>query len=154
MKCSVCKKRDRAVMNKKTGKLHSWCNHCLKIRARKYRQENSDYYAALQKRQRRMRKKRVIDHYGGVCACCGESHIELLSIDHEMNNGAEHRRSMTKEYGMKHRGGDTLYKWIVASGFPKKGFRVLCFNCNASIGFYGYCPHSEKREWVEDVRKR
>jgi hypothetical protein len=26
-------------------------------------------------------------------------------------------------------------------GYPNNKYRVLCWNCNLSRGFYGYCPH-------------
>jgi hypothetical protein len=81
----------------------------------------------------------VLEHYGGSpprCACsgCGESRYEFLSIDHINGGGRKHRQSL----GMK-----TLYQWLIKNGFPD-GFRVLCHNCNQSIGLYGYCPHQNK----------
>lgn len=46
-------------------------------------------------------KKRsiILNHYGGVppkCACCGENHVEFLSVDHINGGGNKHR----KEIGM------------------------------------------------------
>ena len=139
--CFKCGKNARAIMNRKKGTVHSWCNPCIAAKERKYRSENREWYSKLQKKYQRQRKQKVIDHYGGKCACCGETLIEFLSMDHVLNNGAEHRRQIHKEYGNKHIGGTNLYKWIIKHNFPEKIFRVLCFNCNASIGFYGYCPH-------------
>lgn len=80
----------------------------------------------------------VINHYGGKCACCSESILEFLSIDHIDGGGKKHR----KEIGG---GGNTFYRWLIRNNFPE-GFRVLCNNCNMSIGFYGYCPHQIKSE--------
>ncbi len=28
--------------------------------------------------------------------------------------------------------------------YPKNDFRILCWNCNCSRGFSGYCPHALK----------
>jgi len=86
-------------------------------------------------------KTRAIAGYGGVCNCCGEHRIELLTIDHVNNDGAADRRRG------KHRGsntgGDSMYRQVIREDFPDR-YQVLCFNCNCSRYFYGECPH--KRE--------
>ena len=35
-----------------------------------------------------------------------------------------------------------LYKWIKEQDYPDR-YRVLCMNCNFSIGMWGYCPHNK-----------
>ena len=30
---------------------------------------------------------------------------------------------------------------LLNSPVPLPGYRVLCHNCNTSLGLYGYCPH-------------
>jgi hypothetical protein len=82
-------------------------------------------------------KKKCVDAYGGSCACCGESRLEFLAIDHTNGGGNKWRKEMNFK-----RGRDT-YRWLIKNNFPL-GFRVLCHNCNVSLGHYGYCPH--KRE--------
>lgn len=77
-------------------------------------------------------RNQVFAHYGNFCACCGESRREFLSIDHI--NGAG-----------KVRGEPDIYRRLIREGFPE-GFRTLCFNCNCSIGFHGYCPHQIERQ--------
>lgn len=72
-----------------------------------------------------------IKFYGGICACCMESHIEFLGIDHTNGGGTKHRKAIK---------GAPIYRWLRQNKYPK-GFRVLCHNCNMSLGFYGYCPH-------------
>lgn len=82
------------------------------------------------------RKLKVLIHYGGnppKCVCCGESHIEFLTIDH-----------YNIKIDKKHRSGDNLYGWIIRNNFPE-GFRVLCLNCNFAIGHYGRCPHEDEK---------
>lgn len=78
----------------------------------------------------------ALEAYGRVCACCGESRIEFLAVDHIGGAGNEHRRNV------KARSGQNLYNWLKSNGYPP-GFRVLCHNCNMALGFYGYCPHAE-----------
>lgn len=75
----------------------------------------------------------VLEHYGGnppKCACCGESTIQFLALDHI--NG--HTKG-------EPRGGRPIYTWLRKKGFPS-GFQILCHNCNLAKGFYGKCPHS------------
>lgn len=82
-------------------------------------------------------KTEVFNAYGGfMCACCGETEVAFLTIDHVNNDGAEHRRQLKEESGSSH-----LYKWLRRNGYPA-GFSVLCMNCN--WGRYingGICPH-------------
>lgn len=85
-------------------------------------------------------KKEALRAYGGACGCCGEDRLELLTLDHIDGRGAEHRRRTGR--------GGHIYRWLRSRGFPA-GFRVLCFNCNCSIGTQGYCPHARERAMVE-----
>jgi len=85
----------------------------------------------------RKTKLAAIEAYGGKCACCGETRIEFLTIDHIDNGGSKHR----KEIG--HR---PIGQWLKNHGYPA-GFQVLCWNCNCSKEYFGYCPHkSASRE--------
>ena len=84
-------------------------------------------------------KTKVFDHYGRSCKCCGESRKEFLSMDHINGGGSKHRReSRLTNY-------TDLYNCIIRHHFPND-FRVLCHNCNASRGYYGFCPHERERE--------
>lgn len=81
-------------------------------------------------------KKRieVLNGYGGRCVCCKEARPNFLSIDHINGNGHKMRREKT------HPTSAAFYAWLKKGGYPKE-FRVLCHNCNFSLGKYGYCPH-------------
>ena len=119
--------------------------------SRLYGQEHKEEISAKRKLQRRQLKQTVLDAYGGVCACCGESTYEFLTIDHMNGDGAVHRRLLGCVGGRSHK----VYQHIINQGFPPD-FRVLCFNCNSARGFYGYCPHHPEdltgvppaRQWV------
>ncbi len=86
--------------------------------------------------ERYSRKRRVIDHYSNgsnQCACCGESTYEFLTIDHVDGGGSNHRKQI----------GTSIIAYLIRHNFPH-GYQILCFNCNVSKGFYGYCPHESK----------
>lgn len=92
-------------------------------------------------------KQKVIEAYGGKCACCNENTIEFLTIDHINNDGAEDRKKNGNKTGGK------LYRWLIKNYFPRGEYQVLCFNCNCSKGFFGYCPHNKPDTIVRVTRK-
>jgi hypothetical protein len=81
-------------------------------------------------------KIEVIAAYGNACACCGETILEFLTIDHKKNDGAQHRRSIGKGF----------YRWLRKMGYPKDDFQCLCMNCQWGKKLNnGVCPHQEFR---------
>lgn len=81
-------------------------------------------------------KLAAFDRYGGrECACCRESNVEFLTIDHINGGGTQHRRSGKIV---------NIYRWLKKQNYPV-GYRVLCFNCNAAYGLFGYCPHQKEK---------
>lgn len=74
-----------------------------------------------------------------MCACCGESRDEFLALDHIHGGGTKERRESRAR-------GAGYWLWI-KNNWPD-GLRVLCHNCNASRGAFGYCPHENEIEQV------
>lgn len=128
-KCGLRKARKKFSKSacRKDG-LNGWCKKCMKKISAKYLKSK-----AKQSREARVALRlQVLSHYSGgrpVCACCGIDELEFLSIDHIKGGGSRHKREV------RH-----VYLWLRKNDFPK-GFRVLCHNCNQSLGAYGYCPH-------------
>ncbi len=107
---------------------------------KKYRLEHKEHVKEYRKMINAKVKREVLGHYSSdrmSCACCGEGHIEFLSIDHINNDGAQQRKAFV--------GARSIYWWLKAREFPN-GYRVLCYNCNLSLGHHGYCPHQIKEE--------
>ena len=73
-------------------------------------------------------KAQIVAGYGGSCSCCGATELEFLTIDH-----IHGRDGVKRERG--------LYRRLIREGFPSDELRLLCMNCNFSLGRYGYCPH-------------
>jgi len=113
-----------------------------------YRKIGRDIYHQTEtsKRLHREQNKRQYDkvkldvfiHYGGnppKCACCGESGLRFLTIDHINNDGGKHRK-----LGLT---GARLYRWLIKNNFPKE-FQILCYNCNCGRARNGgICPHKK-----------
>lgn len=90
--------------------------------ARKWYAKNREQRNQQMRAYRLKLKQEMVSAYGSVCACCGESRVEFLSIDHI--NG----------------GGSKFHGWLRRQGYPKDQFRILCYNCNMALGHLGYCP--------------
>ncbi len=143
--CSKCGKEKNLAdfykytkFNSKYGDGHNaQCKKCKDEVTKKYR-STPEARKKLNLRVNRYNKTiriKCINHYGGVCACCGENRIEFLVIDH-INGGGNKEREKTKGSG-----GWKFAVWLKQHNYPE-GYRVLCHNCNSSLGFYGYCPHN------------
>ena len=116
------------------------CDACRTDRVHRYHTIHREKRLAAHKIAHQKLKLEVFEAYGGIkCQCCGESHVEFLSIDHIAGGGRAHR----KEVFGKPDGGN-LFAWLKRNGYPE-GYRVLCMNCNCAYGFQGYCPHTVSR---------
>lgn len=102
-----------------------------KIKSRAYRKRNRKIVNQKARDKTKKRKILVITHYGKKCICCGDIHIEFLSINHPNGDGAKHRRKIGQGY---------LYLWLIKNNFPD-GFEVMCMNCNWGSRNTGICPH-------------
>ena len=119
--CKYCSKNEITV--KFNGKSGKQCAECSKKRCTE---------------RRLFIKVSILLHYSNnhiKCSCdgCDEKRIEFLTVDHISGGGHEHRKHIKIPF----------YEWLWRNEFPT-GFRVLCFNCNCSIGSFGYCPHNEE----------
>jgi hypothetical protein len=112
---------------------------CIKDRDPKCKACTSAHAIPVSREYRLALKHQVMNGYGGACACCGESEIAFLTIDHINNDGAEHRRSS------KFAKANRLYRWLRDNNYPQ-GFQVLCSNCNTAKNVVGVCPHQIRRE--------
>jgi hypothetical protein len=78
----------------------------------------------------------VLTHYSDSppkCACCGETELCFLSIDHINGGGNKERKKIRGNF----------YSWFIKNNFPK-GYQVLCMNCQFGRKCNnGVCPHKE-----------
>ncbi len=135
-----CRKRppEELVTCKKCGKPKSRDEFYKRANGRIYYKVCKECWSATCSERSKVRhhslRLEALEHYGNghpQCACCGEDRMEFLAIDHIYGGGGQHR----KKEGIHH-----LVRWLKKNGYPP-GFRVLCHNCNFSLGAYGYCPH-------------
>lgn len=104
-----------------------------------YWQRTQNIQRVKGKEYREKRRLKVLSYYakGDVkCACCGETQLEFLSIDHINGGGTKQK----KELGTR-----SIYAILIKQNLPL-GYRVLCHNCNQAMGFYGHCPHNKMED--------
>jgi len=95
----------------------------------------------------RILKLEFLIAYGGKCTCCGETEIDLLTIEHIRGKGHE------LIYGNT----NLLIRKLRKLEWPE-GYTVLCWNCNLSTKNNRPCPHSKeykeyKKEFETNIRK-
>ena len=78
----------------------------------------------------------VMAAYGMACACCAESEMKFLAIDHVNGGGRKDRKRIGSSVA--------FFNEIIKAGFPPQ-YRLLCHNCNIAIGVHGSCPHTEHK---------
>lgn len=120
---------------KKRSKEH-YLENGGKEKSREYYLKNKEEMDRKNKRFRKETRLKVIEHYGGKCKCCGEDRIEFLAIDHINGDGTKERKKLKLSSGIP------FYSYIIKNNYPDR-YRLLCHNCNLSLGFYGYCPHQK-----------
>ena len=92
-------------------------NHLKRLEFNKSKWLNTSSSIRKMKSHRKCRNA-VISRYGGKCVVCGESDVDLLTIDHINGGGNKHRSEISD-----------IYRWLKLNDFPL-GFQVLCHNCN------------------------
>lgn len=142
--CSICKE-----CNIKRASEYYYNNQervCKRINAQEIedRKLNPEKHSKRHANRVLMVRSEALEFFG-PCACCGEDRWEFLSIDHINGHGNEGRKDRSQRTGW-----ELLYKFH-RLGWPeelKETFRLLCMNCNFSIGHYGYCPHHPERKYT------
>ena len=129
--CKICNINksidDFYAKDKSVTTRHNICKECMKPMLNEKRKQRNKELRLL-----------ILQHYSKSqqpkCDCCGETILEFLTIDHKNGGGNQHRKRLGT------RGSGMFYRWLRDNKYPK-GFRILCFNCNVTIGHYGHCPH-------------
>ena len=104
--------------------------------SREYKERNRERIAEEQRLRLLKYKTLVVEAYGGCCACCGEKHIGVLTVEHINKNGKQHRREI----------GGNLYYQLVKNNFPKDaGLSILCMNCNWIERHGDLCHHKTEK---------
>lgn len=141
--CKTVKARSR-FRTTPSGRPGWYCDECeprllrgKKARNRAWAEANPEHRAAYTRRYNQRLRLEVLTHYGLQCACCGESNLGFLTIEHKEGVPDSHRSASGKR-----RSGAALWLQIKREGFPDH-LETLCWNCNMGRALYGRCPHEE-----------
>lgn len=91
--------------------------------------------------QKRCRDKiwgRILEAYGGQCACCGEREAAFLQLDHVSGIVPDDQRR--PGWSSRRLTGTALYRAVLRAGCPPD-YQLLCANCNFAKARLGACPH-------------
>lgn len=150
-RCARCKKDLPATteffhrMSGAKSGLHSYCKACRSNENTVWSKANRDKKNATYKKYHdRVRLEVLTAYCDGVpkCQCCGDTHLEFLSLDHRNGDGAAHRREFNG--GKQNTNNRAVYRWARKNGYPNTLW-VLCHNCNRARHMYGECPHERER---------
>jgi hypothetical protein len=75
-------------------------------------------------------KREVVTLLGGVCACCGEGSLRMLSIDHRQNDGNRERSGC-------------IYRKVRQNPDLDR-YQLLCLNCNGAKERGRECQHQRE----------
>lgn len=96
--------------------------------------ENKQKVLETKRKHNKKLRETFLDMYGRSCACCGETAVEFLTIEHKLGQKGIVRH--------KKETGKFAYSKATKEYRPDL-YEVLCMNCNFSKGRYGYCPHQK-----------
>lgn len=158
--CRPCKRaarnlrnsKKRATINKqqqvRRATVSSEKSELNRARAAEWYTNNTERAKASVRLRTAAAKKQMLAAYGGKCACCGEVEPHFLTIDHINGGGTEHRKSIGGA-------GTAVMFDLQRRGWPKDGYRLLCYNCNCGRERNGgICPHEHARKKIECTEPR
>ncbi len=102
---------------------------------REYNTKHKDYINERESKKLKIIRDKFFEMYGSRCACCGETTLLFLTLDHILNDGnikRDGRHNNNKEI-----------KCAIKEYRPDL-YQVLCMNCNwGKHRNGGVCPHKQ-----------
>lgn len=109
------------------------CEPCKAHRKALYSKKYKERYHGMKTERRSVLRQAVFDLLGNKCACCGETGVRFLTLDHSKNDGGRERNQGRKM---------SMMRGVLAG--ERHDIQILCFNCNCGKELNsGVCPHKE-----------
>jgi len=131
--CHTCSEKRRSPEAQERRRINT------NIRVSKWSKNHRENINKWRRNNREQKKIEVINMYGGKCACCSESNLGFLTIDHINNDGGIKRKENTSE--------GNIIDHLFHKPIDKLNYQILCFNCNYGKNCNnGVCPHNEAKD--------
>lgn len=123
------------------------------MHSKQYYETNADSLRTYASNWRKKLSEEVKALLGGTCACCGESVLEMLTIDHIKNDGGgmkrRHHQNVLTLIARRFKDADPI-----AIAEVRERYAALCWNCNMSKRHGGECVHRRPDGCTEDLKPR
>lgn len=96
--------------------------------------ERAAYIARYFPLDKRQLKQAAMSALGGPCACCGESILTMLTVDHVNGDGHLDRSG-------------NIHKKVLRCDEPGR-YQALCLNCNQAKDRGRECPHQSEARLI------
>ena len=113
----------------------SKCKLCDRKTLYKWRENNKEHSNQIRRNYCYRLRQELLEAYGRICSCCGETSEVFLSLEHIGGGGSIHRRLKGNNYN--------IYAELRRLGFPKDNYTLLCMNCNFATRYGKQCPHQQ-----------
>lgn len=123
------------------GKRARWRGFCDTCYHAQWKATHVDRFKVYYKTHDDKRRDDLNRILGGKCVCCGEVRYEFLTLDHIKTGDGRREYSRTERHPRR-RALRELLAMTPEDLKNQKLYRLLCANCNHSLGHYGRCPHS------------
>jgi len=138
--CSRCRTQRRDTRRARYETFTPEKRQALATQTKTWQKNNPEKNKGIQRTWEQRVRKIVVDHYGGKCACCGETEFAFLTLHHIDGDGAAHRKAL----GLNRNVAGWAFAWrLLKAGLPDAHLEVLCWNCHMATEHRGICPHKE-----------
>lgn len=127
--CSKCQKPlniENWLLSRKKRNQYI-CASCIREDNNNRYQLKKTIYSITYKAARSKTRNDVLLYYGSKCEECGETNLELLSLDHIDGGGRAHRKRVLGGIDS----GSGFFKWVLKN--KPINIRLLCYNCNCRV---------------------
>lgn len=137
--CKVLKPLDQFYKDnahKLIAPYRSKCKDCERNTAREWRANNKEYVKQIKNDYNHQLRQDLLNAFGRVCSCCGETNEEFLTLEHKLRTGGKHRKEKSHQ---------AIHVEIRRLGYPEELYTLLCMNCNFATRMGGICPHKKNQ---------
>lgn len=143
MECHWSNCDNKCKINPRTGKVFYYCEYHRHQRNKQRMQKYADDGGLANERNKKYinnLRYKFLQMYGNKCACCGETYVPFLTLDHVRGDGKMDRTSYTGKPCNSY----NAYRNAIKYYNPQK-YQILCMNCNFVKKNLGQCTCKNRK---------